>query len=126
MLGCVRLRMLTPDCLAGRDRTGITAGLLLSLAGVDRDIITLDYMLSRIGTEPGRQQLLEFVMRGTGVTSVDEPGFYNLCSLKVASWETFLKAVEREYGGWESYVTKTLGFSEEDLATIKGNLVAEN
>jgi len=99
--------------------------MLLSLAGVDGDTITLDFMLSRIGTEPGREQLLAFAMRGTGVKSVDEPGFYNLCSLKVASWERFVKGVEREYGGWDSYVTKTLGFSEEDLAKIKKNLVAK-
>ncbi|KAK0643078.1 protein-tyrosine phosphatase-like protein [Cercophora newfieldiana] len=112
-------------CNAGRDRTGVAAGMLLALAGVDPDAITLDFMLSRVGTEPAREQLLAFAMRGTGVTSVDAPGFYNLCSLKVASWERFVKGVEREYGGWEGYVTGTLGFSEEDLEKIKKNLVAK-
>ncbi|KAK4449148.1 hypothetical protein QBC34DRAFT_99227 [Podospora aff. communis PSN243] len=112
-------------CNAGRDRTGVISGMLLGLAGVDPDIIALDFMLSRIGTEPAREQLLAFAMRGTGVTSVDEPGFYNLCSLRVSSWERFVKGVEREYGGWEGYVTGTLGFSQEDLDKIKRNLVVE-
>ncbi|KAK0613438.1 protein-tyrosine phosphatase-like protein [Immersiella caudata] len=116
---------LVVHCNAGRDRTGVISGMLLGLAGVDPDIIALDFMLSRIGTEPAREQLLAFAMRGTGVTSVDEPGFYNLCSLRVSSWERFVKGVEREFGGWEGYVTGTLGFSQEELDKIKKNLVAE-
>jgi hypothetical protein len=116
-------RMLTGT--AGRDRTGVITGVLLGLAGVDPEIIALDFMLSRIGTEPAREQLLAFAMRGTGVKSADEPGFYNLCSLRVSSWERFVKGVEREHGGWEGYVTGTLGFSEDDLDKIKKNLIAE-
>lgn len=51
------------------------------------------------------------------------PGFYNLVSLKASCWDAFVDAVQKEYGGFEGYVTKVLGFSEEDLARIKKNLV---
>ena len=100
----------------------MVAGLLLALAGADADTIRLDFMLSRIGTEPAREQLLAFAMRGAGVDSADAPGFYNLCSLKEACWDAFGRAVERDYGGWDGYVTGALEFSEADLATIKKNL----
>jgi protein tyrosine/serine phosphatase len=108
---------------AGRDRTGVLSGLLLSLAGTPPDLVELDFMLSRIGTEPAREQLLAFALKGSGAESVDAPGFYNLCSLKVQCWRAFVKGVEREYGGWEGYVTKQLGFSPAELETIKRNLV---
>jgi len=111
--------------LAGRDRTGVVAGLLLSLAGESPEAVVLDFMLSRIGTEPAREQLVAFARHGTGVKSNDEPGFYNLCSLKAECWDAFISAVDKEYGGFESYVLNTLGFSEGDLATIKKNLRQE-
>ncbi|KAK3325470.1 protein-tyrosine phosphatase-like protein [Apodospora peruviana] len=111
-------------CTAGRDRTGVVAGILMALAGGEPDAITFDFMLSRIGTEPVRDLLLAFALKGSGAESVEAPGFHNLCNLKTSGWDAFVKAAESEYGGFEGYVTKTLGFSSKDLATIKKNLVA--
>ncbi len=99
-------------------------GLLLSLAGASSEDVTLDFLLSRIGTEPARELLLSFALRGTGAESQDAPGFYNLCSLKAKCWDAFAGAVGKEYGGFDGYVTKALGFSDEDLAKIKKNLQA--
>ncbi|KAK0635646.1 protein-tyrosine phosphatase-like protein [Bombardia bombarda] len=88
-------------CTAGRDRTGVVAGLLMTLAGAKPEDIKLDFMLSRIGTEPAREQLVA-----------------------ASSWDAFVEAVDREYGGFEGYVTGVLGFSEHDLVVIKKNLAA--
>lgn len=116
---------------AGRDRTGVLAGLLETLAGYDAEIVQTDFLLSRIGTEVAREHLLAFAMKYSrsaeddddGSGSFDEvPGFYNLVSLKGACWDAFAEAVGREYGGFEGYTTKVLGFSEKDLVTIKKNL----
>ncbi|KAK8056931.1 Tyrosine-protein phosphatase [Apiospora rasikravindrae] len=106
-------------CTAGRDRTGVISGLLLALAGASPDTITLDYLLSRIGTEPVRKQLIAFAMAGTHAKSEDQPGFLNLCSLTAASWNAFVNGVQRDYGGFEKFVTDKLGFPAEDVATIK-------
>lgn len=108
---------------AGRDRTGVVSGLLLTLANASSDVVSLDYMLSRIGTEPVRKALLEFAMAGTNTGSVDQPGFYNICQLREESWDAFVQGVQREYGGFERFVTDKLGFSSEDLAKIKINLI---
>ncbi|KAK4156271.1 hypothetical protein C8A00DRAFT_41234 [Chaetomidium leptoderma] len=113
-------------CTAGRDRTGVMAGLLLTLAGASPETVALDYILSRVGAEPAREQLLAFALKGTMAASPDVPGFHNLSNLKISCWEAFVRAAEREYGGFEGYVTKTLGFSDDDLVTIKRNLVLEN
>lgn len=85
----------------------------------------LDYLLSRIGTELAREQLLVFARKGSGAENIDTPGFHNLCSLRASCWEAFVEAVDSEYGGFEGYVTNTLGFSEADLTRIKANLVVQ-
>lgn len=99
------------------------AGILQSLAGTAPDDVRFDYMLSRIGTEPARERLLRYARVGTGTTADDEhPGFYNMCSLRTSCWDAFVAGVEETYGGWKGYVTKTLGFSTEDLEIIKLHL----
>jgi len=102
----------------------VVAGLLLSLAGEAADRVALDFMLSRIGTEPARERLVAFARHGAGAASDDAPGFYNLCSLRVSFWDAFRAAVDREYGGFDGYVVGALGFSPADLAVIKRNLRA--
>lgn len=111
---------------AGRDRTGIVAGLLLTLAGASPETVALDFLLSRIGTEPAREQLVALAMQGSGAKGVDASGFHNLCNLKLSCWQAFVKATEQEHGGFQGYVTGTLGFSDGDLARIRRNLVLEN
>jgi protein tyrosine/serine phosphatase len=109
---------------AGRDRTGVFGGLLLSLAGASSDAVATDWLLSRIGTEPVREMLLAFARDGTDAYGEDQPGFYNLVSLRRSCWEAFVKGLEREYGGFEKFVMDQLGFSQDDLAQIKKNLTS--
>ncbi|KAF3023658.1 hypothetical protein E8E14_013377 [Neopestalotiopsis sp. 37M] len=110
-------------CTAGRDRTGVISGLLLTLAGAAPDVVSLDYMLSRIGTEPVRETLLQFALAGCQAESIEQPGFQNLCELREESWSAFVKGVERDFGGFEKFVTGPLGFTVGDLTKIKANLV---
>lgn len=100
--------------------------MLLTLAGVDPDTVALDFLLSRIGTEPARAQLVAFALKGSGAESDNTPGFRNLCNLKAVCWKAFLAGVDRKHGGFNGFVTKVLGFTEQDLATIKANLVVPN
>ncbi|KAI1435195.1 protein-tyrosine phosphatase-like protein [Xylaria sp. CBS 124048] len=110
-------------CTAGRDRTGVLGGLLLALAGASEDVIVMDWQLSRIGTEPVRPSLLEFARKGSGgISSDDVPGFHNLVNLKRSCWRAFVLGLEKQYGGFERFVTDTLGFSQDDLAKIRENL----
>ncbi|KAI0853279.1 protein-tyrosine phosphatase-like protein [Daldinia vernicosa] len=111
-------------CTAGRDRTGVLSGLLLALAGASQETIILDYLLSRIGTEPVRLMLLEFAVAGSHAKSKEQPGFHNLINLRASSWNAFVDGVQKEYGGFEKFVTDKLGFSKDDLAKIKTNLTS--
>ncbi len=46
-------------CFAGKDRTGITAALVLYLCGVSREDIIADYMVSSTYNEKGANQMLK-------------------------------------------------------------------
>lgn len=111
---------------AGRDRTGVLAGLLHSLAGTPQEDMVYDYMLTRVGLEPGRAQLEARILALWKIADAEnEPGWYNFGSLRPTSWHAFVEGVEEVYGGFEGYVTRHLGFSEEDVKTIKQNLRQE-
>ncbi|KAJ4395960.1 hypothetical protein N0V93_000176 [Gnomoniopsis smithogilvyi] len=121
-------------CTAGRDRTGVLAGMLESLAGYDPKVVQTDFLLTRIGYEPAREQLVKFAMKWSGADTGDEPdlelsynipAFYNLVSLKASCWDAFVDAVKKDYGGFEGYVTKVLGFSDDHLVKIKDHLVGK-
>ncbi|KAI0443711.1 protein-tyrosine phosphatase-like protein [Xylaria telfairii] len=109
-------------CTAGRDRTGVFGSLLLALAGASEDAIFADWQLSRIGTEPMRAMLIEFAKQGSDAYGDDQPGFYNLVSMRKSCWQAFTTGLEKQYGGFEKLVTGKLGFSQDDLAKIKKNL----
>lgn len=79
-------------------------------------------MLSRIGTEVARDKLLKFALVSVGTDDMETPGFYNLVELRPQYWTAFLEGLEEKFGGWDGYVTKSLGISEEDLVTIKNNI----
>lgn len=107
---------------AGRDRTGVVAGLLQALAGTAPEDIIFDYMLSRLGTEPARDKLVHFALASVGTTDMETPGFANLVSLRPSYWLAFMEGLEETFGGWDGYVTQRLGFSEKELAKIKTTL----
>lgn len=60
-------------CTAGKDRTGVLAALILSVAGADLEAINRDYALTRIGIEPVRELLTAKLTAGNFNTKLDSP-----------------------------------------------------
>lgn len=103
--------------------------MLQALAGATPEDVLFDYMLSRVGIETQRERLLSVIMAGVGThfDGPDDPGLYNLSSLRPQFWTAFIDGLNEKYGGWDAYVTSEegLGFSQADLETIKRNLRGE-
>lgn len=125
---------LPPNPKAGRDRTGVLSGVLHGLAGSPPATLTLDYMLSRVGYEPAREQLVAYAMAGSAAGSLDAPGFANVVALRPASWAAFVAAMQKDYGGWEGYATRSdesedsggMGLSLDDVAGLRAVLTGED
>lgn len=104
------------NCTAGKDRTGLTAMLLLSLAQVPEDIIEEDYAASEIFLEPkirGEEQLLS----SQGITVPR--------TLLGSPKENMVKTLEHihtNYGSAEAYLLGC-GVSAREIYTIKERLI---
>ncbi|KAF2117525.1 protein-tyrosine phosphatase-like protein [Lophiotrema nucula] len=112
-------------CTAGKDRTGVLAAVILGLAGVPKDVIADDYVLSRLGIEPSREVLLAMLKVWDKGWTAETPGMAEFAQVKAEFMLATLEMVDEKYGGMEGYVKRELGFSDEDVEKIKKNLRGE-
>ncbi|MEO8801495.1 MAG: tyrosine-protein phosphatase, partial [Polyangiaceae bacterium] len=94
-------------CASGKDRTGIVAAILLSLAGVERSVIVHDYAISAHYLFPDAESHDE---HAHAINGSPPPAI-----------ESFLEALDNQYGGARAYL-RTIGVSEEDIETLSEKL----
>jgi len=108
-------------CVAGKDRTGIVAALILSLLGVPEAAVVADYTLSNLGFE---HYYTEFVESGRldhwGVPYED---FRIMFIVQPAWMQNLLAHLHTKYGGVEDYLIHKAGLEPETLARIRQNLL---
>lgn len=129
-------------CTAGKDRTGVFGMLVLSLAGVEKDVIAKEYALTTYGllpdhetirakflaglsrvSEKEREAMTENIRKGRTNWTVEKDGFKNLISSRPEAALATLELLEVKYNGVVAYMKEYLGFSEKDIETIFRNIV---
>jgi protein-tyrosine phosphatase len=106
------------NCSAGKDRTGIVAAMLLSLAGVGEDDIAADYALTRKLASALMDRLRDQAMaRGLadGVAT-------QLLSAEPGTIVALLRHVDDRHGGFAAYLADA-GLSAERLGRVIRRLV---
>lgn len=103
-------------CTAGKDRTGMVAALLLSLAGVPRSDIVHDYAISAHYLEPMMSQSPQMAAMAR-----QNPKMAALAGSPSAAIEAFLDALERRHGGAEAYL-REIGVTAADIGRLKMRL----
>ncbi|MFF2551327.1 tyrosine-protein phosphatase [Nocardia sp. NPDC058058] len=91
-------------CTAGKDRTGWTSAVLLTILGVDRDTVTYDYLLSNY-------------YRGASDTDA-------LNGVNAAALNSAFDQANQSYGSFDNYVRDGLKLSDSDIAALKAKLLA--
>ncbi|KAJ7094445.1 protein-tyrosine phosphatase-like protein [Mycena belliarum] len=109
-------------CTAGKDRTGVIAAILLKLAGVDNEAIASDYALTRIGREPARAMIMTRLAKEPLFASNIEAAL-NMFSCRAITMTAFLDLIDEKFSGVEEYVKRFAGLSDEDIVTIRCNLL---
>jgi len=106
-------------CAAGKDRTGVTAALLLAVLGVSDDDIAADYALSAGATE----QFIEWLRaeRPEAVADMQSAPTAFLAS-PAAAMVAFLEALRTEHGSVEAYLA-SVGVTDATLAAVRANLL---
>lgn len=112
-------------CTAGKDRTGVTIALLLSLLGVSDDIIAADYTLSN-GYFPHFYAFAQRALAPVRWLRVTADDIYPLLVANAETIKTTLHYVRARYGTVEVYLRDYAGVDESTQARLREMLLTDN
>lgn len=107
-------------CTAGKDRTGWTAAVLQSIAGVDEATIMANYLATNDYTAARVAATLKALP--PSMAAVYEP----LLGVQASYLQAGLDQVAAEYGSMDNYLKQGLGLSQEAIYVLRGKLVEYN
>lgn len=125
-------------CTAGKDRTGIFFGLLLSFLGVSDEQIANEYQLTEPGLKHIHEQVVPRLMASPAFErykqermgdASDEQGRQAALRMLGAKKESMLGALgmlREEWGSPEEYMRKVCGLGDKELAALKKILIIES
>lgn len=105
-------------CTGGRDRTGVAAALVLSAAGVSREDILGDYLISNEYLVPLMQRMSASFARN-GIDP--EPVLANL-HLRETYLTALFEVIDTDYGGIDAYLS-SIGVSKSELRAFRAVFV---
>jgi protein-tyrosine phosphatase len=115
-----RDRPLLFHCAAGKDRTGITAAVLLGVLGVPDEVILDDYELTSTYFTPRRMDALAPAMSEHGVT---EDQLRPLLEARRPVLTAMLAHLHERWGGFDAYAREHLGVEPDLVARLRGELL---
>jgi protein-tyrosine phosphatase len=107
-------------CAAGKDRTGITAAVLLGVLGVPDEVILDDYELTSTYFTPRRMDALAPAMSEHGVT---EDRLRPLLEARRPVLTAMLAHLHERWGGFDAYAREHLGVEPDLVARLRGQLL---
>ena len=113
------------NCMAGKDRTGTAVAMLHLAAGVHRDDVIEDYLLTnRAGDVEARIAAGAETIRamGGGSGSMDEASLRVLMGVEPEYLESMFAAVEARHGSIDAYLAEQLGADAALRERLRGAL----
>ncbi|MGW2630359.1 tyrosine-protein phosphatase [Streptomyces chattanoogensis] len=104
-------------CASGKDRTGLLAGLVLSLIGVDEDVIAADFALTELATE----RLIADWKAANPDRTLKWPGYGRAPE---AVMRLFLSDLTAAHGSVHDYAVKHLGVDEPLISRLRARLLS--
>ncbi|CAD6443949.1 38062db6-ce87-42d9-9ac4-7bb3f2de0d0f [Sclerotinia trifoliorum] len=113
-------------CTAGKDRTGVLCALILSLCGVDDEVVAREYSLTEFGLpQEWKAGIIKHLMEHPAIKD-DHEGAENLISSKAENMLATLKMLIEKFGGAEGYVIEKCGLTAGEVEKIRKNLIIES
>jgi len=107
-------------CTAGKDRTGVTAALLLSAMGVADDVVVADYALTDRYRTPVRLAEIEPEL---SVLGLELERVRPLFSAQAPVMAGTLAWLHEEHGGAAAFLAERVGLSPSDLDALRASLL---
>ncbi len=102
-------------CTAGKDRTGVSTAFLLSVLGVDRDLIEADYVLTNRDVE--RQA--DYIERTTGFPDgMNREVMMHAAGVPDDAMTEFFAGLQQKWGGPVGYL-RSIGISEATMQAVR-------
>ncbi len=105
-------------CVAGKDRTGILAMLILGILGVSEEDIMEDYMLTNVSGREIAGQIAEMVLERYHNEELAER-VKAACTADEGYLNAALDYIHSEYGTIPDYCRDKLGISEEEMDVFR-------
>lgn len=108
-------------CMAGKDRTGAVAALLLSALGVSRQLIEEDYLYTNNALE-----IMEKSFEKIGYAfpeHIDRDVVIAMYEARVAYIRAFFDEIEEKYGNVENYLINGVGLEKEEIHQLRNSLL---
>ncbi|VWX54471.1 tyrosine-protein phosphatase [Novosphingobium sp. 9U] len=111
------------NCMAGKDRTGIAVAMLQLAAGVHRDDVIEDYLLTNTAGDVEARILagMETIRAVTG--QADEASMRVLMGVEAEYLEAAFAAIEDKHGSLDAYLEQTLGADADMRERLREALV---
>ncbi|MDV6280105.1 tyrosine-protein phosphatase [Rhodococcus jostii] len=108
-------------CTSGKDRTGWATALLLSIAGVARETIVDDYLLTNEYSAASIKAALDdaAAVHGEQVAQILAP----LYGVEASYLDAGFTQVEQSYGSFDNYLIEGLGLDQNIIAKLRAKLV---
>ena len=107
------------NCTAGKDRTGIVAAMLLSIAGVAAERIADDYALTGEIAAP----LMKRLRDGAIERGLEQAMAARLLSSERTAMDAFLRHIDDRHNGFRAYLAEG-ALHEGIVARLEGRLIA--
>ncbi|MCE7761724.1 autotransporter domain-containing protein [Pseudomonas putida] len=104
-------------CTAGKDRTGWTAAVLLSIAGVDDATIMSNYLATNDYT--AARVAATLAAMPASMAAIYAP----LLGVEASYLQAGLDEVSAAYGSMDNYLKQGLGLSQETIYVLRGKMV---
>jgi protein-tyrosine phosphatase len=105
-------------CTAGKDRTGIVAALVLSLVGVEPDVVVHDYTL----TDARMARIIERLRLANEPEMMTRTLAAGVARAEAASMHELLTALEQRYGGAHGWA-QAAGITDDTVSLLRDLLV---
>jgi protein-tyrosine phosphatase len=112
-------------CSAGKDRTGVTVAVLMTLLGVPRDQVYLEYTKSNDATDKQieRMKIREASGATSGLESVPPEVMKTMLGAKRSYIEAAFKAIDAQYGSFDTYAKNGLKITPDQIQDLRENLL---
>ncbi|KAI2619704.1 tyrosine phosphatase family-domain-containing protein [Hypoxylon sp. NC1633] len=109
-------------CTAGKDRTGVICGLILSLCGVADEVVAHEYSLTDLGLKSRHAELIQHLMSNPAL--LDHPaGALRMISSQKEAMLGILAKIRETYGSVEKCVVELGLLSPAGIRQLRSNLI---